>query len=138
MRPSFHDLTPEQQADFGNGVGPVWMPNWARGLITETASWFFKDASWRHHDFGYSIGYSPAHRRLYDRKFCTAMLRDAVSQPALIWPIATPAAIIITALFYAAVRLFGGLGSFHFGTKYRSLDAILSDYSDRKFELETP
>lgn len=129
-RPSFHDLTPDQQAQFGNGIGPVWMPNWMRGLITKTASWFFKDASWRHHDFGYSVGYSRMHRRLYDRKFYRAMLRDAVSQPALVWLIAAPVAILIATLFFIAVRLFGGFGSFHFGTGYRSLAEILSDYEE--------
>lgn len=137
-RPSFHDLTPAQQAIFGNGVGPVWMSNRARGLITKTASWFFKDASWRHHDFGYSVGYSLVHRRLYDRKFYRAMLRDALSQPALIWPIAAPVAILIATLFFIAVRLFGGFGSFYYGTEYRSLDAILSDYSGCNFEQEIP
>jgi len=137
MRPSFYDLTPAQQASFGNGVGPVWLSERTRGLITRTASWFFKDASWRHHDFGYSVGYSRMHRHLYDRKFYHAMLRDAVSQPALVWPVAAPTAIIIATLFYAAVRLFGNLGSFHFGTEYRPLDEIMSDYPDDKSEQET-
>lgn len=137
MRPSFHDLTPEQQAHFGNGVGPVWMPDWARGLITKTASWFFKDASWRHHDFGYSLGYSKKHRRLYDHKFYRAMLRYAISLPAMIWPIAAPIAILFATLFFVAVRLFGGIGCFYFGTEYRSLDDILLDYSDRKPKQET-
>lgn len=128
IRPSYTDLTPAQQANFGNGVGPVWMSGRARGLITKTASWFFKDASWRHHDFGYSLGYSKAHRRLYDWKFYKAMLRDALSQPALIWPVAAPLAILISTLFYIAVRALGNRGSFHFGTAYRSLDEILADY----------
>ena len=128
IRPSFTDLTPAQQANFGNGVGPVWLPDRARGMITQTASWFFKDASWRHHDFGYSLGHTKEHRRIYDWKFYRVMLSDAVSQPALIWPLAMPVALTIATLFYIAVRTFGGLGSFSFGTAYRSLDEILSDY----------
>ncbi|KPU83692.1 hypothetical protein JI58_07905 [Marinosulfonomonas sp. PRT-SC04] len=127
-RPSFADLTPAQQAHFGNGLGPSWLPNWLRTSITETASWFFKDASWRHHDFGYSLGYTKAHRRQYDWKFYRAMLRDAVSQPALIWIVAAPVAILIATLFFLAVRAFGGRSGFHFGTGYRSLEQILSDY----------
>lgn len=127
-RLSFHDLTPAQQAHFGNGLGPGWMSDRLRGLITKTASWFFKDASWRHHDFGYSLGYTKAHRRLYDWKFYRAMLRDAVSQPVLIWGVAAPVAILIATLFFVAVRAFGGQSGFHFGTGYRSLEQILSDY----------
>lgn len=78
------------------------------------------------------------HRLLYDHNFYRAMLRDAISQPAMIWLIAAPAAIIIATLFFAAVRLFGGVGCFYFGTEYRSLDEILLDYSDSKPELGTP
>lgn len=129
-RTSFHDLTLHQQAHFGNGVGPMWLSDRVRSLITQSASWFFKDASWRHHDFGYSLGYSKEHRRLYDWKFYNAMLRDAMSQPTAIWLIAAPVAVVVATLFYIAVRAFGALGSFSFGTAFRSLDEILSDYEN--------
>ena len=126
-RPSFHDLTPDQQLQFGNGVGPYWWPRWARAVVTGLASWFFKSASWRHHDFGYSIGYTAAHRRLYDWKFLVAMLRDAVRQPMPVVPVA----IIVATIFWIAVRV-GGRPSFYFGNGYRSLIQILADFEAGK------
>ncbi len=128
QRPSFSDLTPEQQRQFGNGVGPGWMPAWMRRLITTTASWFFKDASWRHHDFGYAVGGDRWDRARCDWKFFTAMLRDAVSQPLLIWPFAAPVAILISFVFYIAVRLFGGCGSFEFRDRYATLEEVTKTY----------
>ena len=50
-RPQFEDLSEEQQLNFGNGIGPFWLPEKIRDFVTKTASWFFKSASWRHHDF---------------------------------------------------------------------------------------
>ena len=127
-RPSFHDLTPDQQARFGNGLGPVWLPDRLRSFITNVGSWFFKDASWRHHDFGYSLGYTEAHRRLYDWKFFKAMLKDAVSQPVWCILFYTPLAILLSIIFFLAVFLLGWIKSFHYGDHYRDLPDILSDY----------
>jgi len=123
QRPSFYDLTPEQQVLFGNGVGPYWLPDWARQLTTKTASWFFKDASWRHHDFGYTVGGDRWDRARCDWKFFTAMLGDAVTQPVKTWIILAPSALAISLFFYVVVRLFGQFGSF----KYRENYAVLED-----------
>ncbi|MBI1495408.1 hypothetical protein [Halocynthiibacter styelae] len=127
-RPSFHDLTPEQQAQFGNGVGPCWLPDPLRRMITETASWFFKDASWRHHDFGYAVGGDQWDRARCDWKFFMAMLRDALSHPK--WRIIRiPLALMIALMFFLAVRIGGQLGSFEYRADYASLEEILEDYS---------
>ena len=137
-RPSFHDLTPAQQAQFGNGVGPYWLPGWARQLITQTASWFFKDASWRHHDFGYAVGGDRWDRARCDWKFLTAMLRDARTQNhrsenplgvMLLNLVAVPTAILIALFFYVAVRIGGQLGSFEYRDSYASLDEVIATYS---------
>lgn len=128
MRPSFDDLTPEQQRQFGNGVGPYWLPDWARDLITQTASWFFKDASWRHHDFGYVVGGDRWDRARCDWKFFRAMLRDAASQPRWIWLVAAPTATLISLLFWIAVRIGGQLGSFEYRERYATLEEVMEAY----------
>lgn len=127
-RPSFHDLTPEQQAQFGNGVGPYWLPDRLRQMITKTASWFFKDASWRHHDFGYAVGGDRWDRARCDWKFLIAMLRDALSHP-LIWsPIAAPTALLMSLVLFLAVRIGGQFGSFKYRNGYASLDDVIEAY----------
>jgi len=127
-RPQFHDLSPEQQLNFGNGVGPFWLPNWARNAITDTASWFFADASWRHHDFGYVVGGDAFDRARSDWKFLRAMLKDAVSQPRL-WILTAPVAIILSFAFYIAVRIGGQFGSFDYRDTYATLDDIIAAYA---------
>ena len=127
-RPSFHDLTAHQQRQFGNGVGPYWLPDRLRNLITQTASWFFKDASWRHHDFGYAVGGDRWDRARCDWKFFTAMMRDAISQ-SLIWsPIAVPAALLISLAFFLTVRIGGQFGSFDYRDSYASLEDVIGGY----------
>ena len=127
-RPSFHDLTDAQQAAFGNGVGPYWLPDWARHLITESASWFFKDASWRHHDFGYVVGGDRWDRARCDWKFLVAMLRDAHTQDHKLWFVALPIAVVISLLFYVSVRLFGQCGSFQYRDSYATLEEVIEAY----------
>lgn len=122
-RPSFMDLSPSQQAMFGNGVGPYWMSDRARQTITGFASWFFKDASWRHHDFGYFVGGDYWDRERCDWKFFAAMLRDSVTQSGPLGWVLVPVAIIISLFFYICVRVGGGLGSF----QYRDIPASLDD-----------
>ena len=101
-----NNVTPDEQATYGNGVGPDWFPDGLRHLITNTASWFFADASWRHHDFGYAVGGDRWDRARCDWKFFTAMLRDAISQSK--WRILSiPLALLIAVFFYAMVRAFG-------------------------------
>ena len=126
-RPSFDDLTPEQQAQLGNGLGPYWLPDAVRRFITQKASWFFKDASWRHHDFGYAVGGDRWDRARCDWKFLRAMLRDAVTQDAL-WLFSAPFAITFSLVFFLAVRIGGGWGSFEYRDRYASLDEVLATY----------
>ncbi|MFV1530535.1 MULTISPECIES: hypothetical protein [unclassified Phaeobacter] len=125
-RPSFDDLTEAQKLRFGNGVGPYWLPDRLRALITDTASWFFCDASWRHHDFGYAVGGDRWDRARCDWKFFVAMLHDAVTQR---WPLAlvtVPTALLLSVLFYLAVRIGGQFGSFDYRQEYATLAEILS------------
>lgn len=126
-RPSFAGLTREEQLHFGNGVGPAWLPAWARYFITEIASWFFQDASWRHHDFGYVVGGDRFDRLRCDRKFFRAMCKDAISQPKY-RILRIPIAFMIAAVLYLAVRIFGQFGSFKYRKRYATLDEIRATY----------
>ena len=125
-RPSFHDLTPVQQRQFGNGVGPYWLPDRLRNLITKTASWFFKDASWQHHDFGYAVGGDRWDRARCDWKFFVAMLRDAWFQSSF-WFAVIPA-VLLCLIFFLAVRIGGQWGSFEYRDSYASLDEVMRIY----------
>jgi len=132
-RPSFRDLDPVQQKLFGNGLGPYWLPGRVRRFITRTASWFFRDASWRHHDFGYAVGGDRWDRARCDWKFLRAMLQDAVSQksgwpvaPQMVWLLKVPIAVVISVSFYLAVRIGGQFGSFVYRDRYASLEEVLN------------
>ncbi|WP_037316212.1 hypothetical protein [Ruegeria halocynthiae] len=94
-------------------------------MITKSASWFFKDASWRHHDFGYDVGGDRWDRARCDWKFFVAMTKDALTQR---WPLALitiPAALILSVAFYLAVRIGGQFGSFEYRDGYATLEEIL-------------
>ena len=117
----FKDLTEQQKSFFANGLGPEWLPGWILTLFTQQGSWFFAEASWRHHDFGYARGFTWRHRLVCDWKFFRAMSRDAMSQDV---PLKIPIALALSSLFFAAVVLFGW-SSFHFGDRYRTLDEII-------------
>ena len=82
-RPKFTDLNGDQQRQFGNGVGPSWLPNWTRALITQ--------------------------------------------RPYL--PISAPLAVLISIVFYRAVRIFGQFGSFRYSDQYPLLDEVLDTFS---------
>lgn len=131
-RPCFYDLTPAQQIAFGNGVGPDWFPEWLRFIITHWVSWFFQDASWRHHDFGYRMGYTEEHRQRYDRLFLKAMLRDAKQQKhgflkhTKMW-----SAMVMSYFFYLCVRTFG---QFFFNYDHRYDYTVLDVYVPDKTE----
>ncbi|WP_037309089.1 hypothetical protein [Ruegeria halocynthiae] len=134
-RPSFSDLTPVQQKRFGNGLGPYWLPDPLRRFITQTASWFFRGASWRHHDFGYAVGGDRWDRARCDLKFLKAMLKDAVTQksgwavfPQLAWLMKAPPAIALSLIFYLAVRIGGQFGSFEYRGHYATLQEVLNTY----------
>ncbi len=116
VRPRWNDLSPDFQKRFGNGVGPSWFPAFLRAFITKQSSWFFKDASWKHHDFGYWVGHTKAHRKTYDDKFLAAMKHDLKDRGLL----TKIGGFIISRSFFAAVRLGGG-GSFYYHHEYRSI-----------------
>ena len=119
-RPKFTDLTPEQQAGFGNGLGPWWLSDWARRGLTTWSRFFFVTASWRHHDFGYAVGGDRWDRARCDWKFFRAMLRDAIGLP-FYWIIV---ALILAAFYYLMVRAFGRF-SFRYGKGYATLEEVL-------------
>ena len=134
MRPKFSELSEAQKAKFGNGVGPYWFPKWLRRLITKSASWLFKDASWRHHDFGYVVGGDGWDRARCDWKFLIAMLRDARTQnrgaegpfrAMLINFVAVLTATLIAIFFYLAVRI-GGRLSFKYRKNYATLEEVIA------------
>ncbi len=125
-RPKFSDLPPEQQAKFGNGVGPYWLPDRWRKAITETASWFFDEASWKHHDFGYVVGGDRWDRARCDWKFYAAMLRDACRHTQRWFPLTIPFALILSTVFYFAVRIGGQFGSFDYRDSYATLPEVLA------------
>jgi hypothetical protein len=132
VRPSFYDLTADQQLQFGNGIGPDWLSDRARAWITKSASWYFKDASWRRHDFGYSVGGDRWDRARCDWLFFIAMLRDAARQYRGNYRhLKFLTAVLISLAFYLAVRIFGQFGSFDYRVSYASLFEIVSGATNR-------
>ena len=123
-RPSFSDLAAAERLHFGNGVGPSWIPCAVRLCITTYVSWFFADASWRHHDFGYSIGRTERERWSYDWRFFRAMVTDALSQSPAIWIVAAPLGLVVALIFYLCV-MAGGWTSFRYDHRYRTIDEAL-------------
>ena len=135
-RPSFKKLRLHQQLEFGNGIGPAWFPAWLRLFLTKHVSWFFEDASWRHHDFGYFIGFREAHRSEYDWKFFKAMWQDALTQRSHCRLFAVPVACLLSLIFYASVRAFGWR-SFHYSNRYRRFKATLkADFKPSKSRVK--
>lgn len=56
------------------------------------------------------------------------MTRDAVTQPWPYLPISAPLAVLISIVFYRAVRIFGQFGSFRYSERYASLDEVLDTF----------
>ena len=136
-RPKFSDLTPAQQLKFGNGLGSYWFPAKLRQFITKQASWFFKTASWRHHDFGYVVGGHRWDRARCDWKFYAAMLHDAwdykrvsrfVPLDLIAMPFVVALSLTLACVFYIAVRIGGQFGSFEYSDHYASLDEVIAAY----------
>ncbi len=124
-RPSYSELTEAQKKLICNGVGSDWTPDFIRNALTKMSRWFFNDASWCHHDFGYSIGHTEKHRYLYDRKFLEAMLSDASQFDDMKYVIA----LLLSYIFYFSVRSLGWIG-FHYGERYRTLEEVLAIYAE--------
>lgn len=115
MRPRWRDLTPEQRDVFRNGVGPDWMPTRIRDFITVTCSFFFDEAAWEHHDFGYYIGKSVTEKFEYDWKFFCAMCKDSIDSNQI------AISLTLSMIFYFAVTIFGWF-SFNFGKDYKRIN----------------
>lgn len=126
-RPSWGDLTPEQQLKFGNGIGPSWFTENQRAFITKTCSWFFQEACWRHHDFGYCVGHREVDRWKCDWKFFGAMVRDSLSHDG--WKyVNVPGALTISVAFFIAVRAGGWYKSFVYGKRYATIDEVMAEF----------
>jgi len=97
------DLTPQQQAAYVNGIGPAWFPKALRDGITGFCSRFFREASWGHHDFGYTLGGTEIDRINCDGRFLIAMRRDV---HRCRWRY-KPVSWVLCHGFYLAVRLCG-------------------------------
>jgi hypothetical protein len=69
MKPKFSDLTPEQQATFGNGCG-------LQARLLRVPQFIFK-ASCRQHDFNYTRGGGIKDKIKADWDFFKAMLEDS-------------------------------------------------------------
>lgn len=100
----WHELTKEQQSNFGNGCGP-------RGLNWLIYDWVFL-SSCRRHDFAYGRGGNELDRWHADWMFYRNMLVNAWAQGCVgcgIWY------SLMATLYYLAVMLFGWMG-FDYGT----------------------
>lgn len=131
-RPRWEWLSAEQRLRFGNGVGPWWFTDGMRKVLTGYASFFFDDASWKHHDFGYTKGHLAEHRKEYDQKFLQAMKRDARSLGVG----KREMAFLLSYAFYIAVRIGGG-GSFFYCHRFRSLDEVIAASKREMKRIET-
>lgn len=97
------DATPKERRALCNGIGPSYFPKSIRDWITNRASYFFREADWCHHDWGYHWGVTPKWE--CDKKFLQAMLRDA-SRCDTVVSIFT--ATLLAYFFWFMVTLFGG------------------------------
>lgn len=120
----WRNLTPEQQASFGNGCGAV-------------KSWFdppelIFEASCRQHDFYYLRGGGLSDKLRADFWFGWLMLRNAFSQRKLLSQIIyTPLALI----YWAAVFLFGWF-AFNWGRPAQTTEMIMHLDKQQKTQRE--
>ena len=128
-RPVFAELTPEQQANFGNGLGPEWLPESLRRAVTAFALLFFNHTAWRQHDFSYVVGGNAHDRARADRVFLRAMLKDTIDQPAPLWLLTAPIGLVLSGLFFIAVRL-GGTRSFHYRNSHATIEEIRNNLAN--------
>ena len=86
--------------NYGNGCGPDWVPRWIKSALFD----WFHEASCDKHDEGYSKGGDEARRKVCDKKFLEAMLRDTLRQPTI--P-SRKIAFVQAWAYYGLVRVFG-------------------------------
>lgn len=115
------ELTPTQQANFGNGCGPKWV---SKSLAKLLFGWFF-EASCRRHDFGYARGGTKADKESVDNGFHKAMIRDAERLAEQHKYAKHIAAWLVGELFYLSVKTLGWM-QFNYGP-YRSLSELVPE-----------
>ena len=111
MKPHFSDLTPEQQATFGNGCG-------LQAKLLRVPQFIFK-ASCNQHDFNYIRGGQFKDFTKANMDFFKAMLIDASnSDKPLFYS-------LMSYIYLLGVTVFG-VFAFHWSNEYRTLEEILA------------
>ncbi|AUZ85778.1 hypothetical protein [Methylophaga nitratireducenticrescens] len=116
-------LTPQQQATFGNGCGPRWLPKWFNRILHHYLFGWLFEASCRRHDFAYARGGTEVNRKLSNKRYFEAMIRDAKRLADDKKYGRHLAATLMALTYYGFVTLFGRF-SFNYGY-YLTLNAIL-------------
>lgn len=112
MKPTFSDLTPDQQATFGNGC--TWVPD------------FIFTANCRQHDFGYCRGKALKDKIKADWDMCRLMWNDSF----LWWHYA------VTITYWLGITILPfSYWFFEWGRRYKTLDEIVS-YDTLKKKLD--
>ena len=111
----YEDLTADQKAMICNGCG-------AKGSFIRPPYGSFFLASCNHHDYGYWKGCTEDHRKICDKNFLTAMLKDCSTLPwynkIRYYPWCHA--------YYRAVRIFGKK-AFYYAETQRDIDIIKKD-----------
>jgi len=112
MKPTFSDLTPEQQATFGNGC--TWVPD------------FHYTASCRHHDANYIRGFSLRDKLKADWDMCRLMWADSSKW----WH------YLVTIVYYLGLTLLPfSYFFFEWGSRYKTIEEILEYDAQKKGKL---
>jgi len=117
MKPHFTDLTPEQQATFGNGCGL-----YSRFLRVPQ---FAFEASCRQHDFNFSRGGGIKDFTKANMDFFRAMLKDASNSDHPIF------FSLCSYIYLIGVTIFG-VFAFGWRREYRTLEEILAYDAKKK------